>query len=79
MPEIKKLIENAKSRELVSIYGSIDTLSDIYKEIDDVIVEDPPFSIREGDIIKDGVNSDVDYLRSIMKDGKGWISKIEES
>ena len=79
LPEIKRLLSSAKSKELSSLYNSLDTLEDVYKEIDSLIVDNPPFSIREGDIIKDGVNSDLDYLRSIMRDGKGWISKIEES
>ena len=39
--------------------------------------DDPPFSLRDGGIIRDGYDQDVDYLRSIMKNGKGWIEEIE--
>ena len=78
LPELKELLKNCKSDELVRIYNNIDILEDICKLIDDSIVEDPPFIIREGGLIKDGFNSDVDYLRSIMNDGKGWIEKAAE-
>ena len=78
LPELKELLKNCKSEELVRIYNSIDLLEDICKLIDNAIVEDPPFIIREGGLIKDGFNGDVDYLRSIMNDGKGWIERAAE-
>ena len=78
VPEIKELLKEASVSELCKIREEMDSLEDIYKLIDDMIVELPPFSIREGGIIKDGVIKEVDYLRSVMRDGKGWIAKIEE-
>lgn len=78
LPELKELLKNCKSDELIRIYNNIDLLEDIYKLIDSSIVEEPPFIVREGGLIKDGFNSDVDYLRSIMNDGKGWIEKAAE-
>ena len=78
LPELKELLKNCKSEELVRIYDNVDMLEDICKRINDAIVEDPPFVIREGGLIKDGFNADVDYLRSIMNDGKGWIEKAAE-
>ncbi|MBR2024449.1 MAG: DNA mismatch repair protein MutS [Clostridia bacterium] len=78
IPEIKNLLYTVKDKELVDVRENLDTLEDIYSLIDDMIVELPPFSIREGGFIKDGYNKDVDYLRTVMTDGKGWISKIEE-
>lgn len=50
----------------------------IYNCIDRIIVEDPPFSIREGGIIKEGYNQELDELRSISKDGKSYIDQIEK-
>ena len=78
LPELKGLLKTCKSEELVRIHNNIDMLEDIRKLIDDAIVEEPPFIIREGGLIKDGFNSDVDYLRTIMNDGKGWIEKAAE-
>ena len=41
------------------------------------IAEDPPISLRDGGIIADGANEDIDYLRGIMRDGKNWVSDFE--
>ena len=78
LPEIKNLLFTVNTLELSQIRDELDTLEDIYKMIDETLVETPPCSIREGGFIKDGFNKDVDYLRSVMKDGKGWIAKIEQ-
>ena len=76
LPELRELLLSCKSDELVSICEQMDTLEDIYALINDSIDEDPPFSVREGGMIKEGYNRDVDYLRSVMTDGKGWIDRI---
>ena len=79
IPEIKNLLFTVNVPELCNIRDGIDSLEDICSYIDSMIIDLPPFSIREGGFIKDGFNSDVDYLRSIMSDGRGWIAKIEEN
>ncbi len=76
LPELRAFLEECHSDELVSICGSLDMLEDIYALISSSIVDEPPFLLREGGIIRDGYNSDVDYLRSVMADGKGWIEKV---
>ena len=78
IPQIKELLFSARAPELVYIRDNLDELLDIYNAIDKTIVENPPFSVREGGIIKDGAHQGVDTLRSIMTNGKDWISKIEE-
>lgn len=75
--EIKNQLPNAKSELLKEIYNSIDELKDIEDIIDKSIVEDPPFSVKEGGLIKPGFNKEVDYLNDIMKNGKGFIASIE--
>lgn len=79
IPDIKNLLFTAKSSELSTIRDEMDDLTDIYSAIDGMLVETPPFSIREGGMIKNGYSDDIDYLRGVMTDGKGWISKIEET
>ncbi|MBQ7353323.1 MAG: DNA mismatch repair protein MutS [Clostridia bacterium] len=78
IPEIKNLLYTVNTKELVNIRENLDPLDDIRNLIDDMIVELPPFSIREGGFIKDGFSQEVDKLREIMTDGKGWIERIEE-
>ena len=77
LPEIKELIAPCRSELIRQIYDGMDELSDLCELIDDAITEEPPFSVREGGFIKEGYNADIDYLRSIMKDGKRWISELE--
>jgi len=79
LPLVKALISSCGSDELRSTSNEIDDLSDVYELVNAAIVDDPPFSIREGGFIKEGYNSDVDYLRSIMQNSKDWIEKIEET
>lgn len=79
IPEIKEIIKDLPSERLNEIYMTLDELGDITDVICRAIVEDPPFSVREGGIINDGYDAGIDKLRSIMKDGKYWISKIEET
>ena len=78
IPEIKNLLFTVGVPELNCIRDNIDTLEDVSSLIDRMIVDLPPFSIREGGFIKDGFSREVDNLRTIMSDGRGWISKIEE-
>ncbi len=77
LPDTKKRLEEFSSPILSEIHNNLDTLEDICALIDKNISEKPPFSLREGEIIRDGANADVDELREIIRDGKGWISKIE--
>ena len=77
IPELKSLLSLCESRELLRIVGEIDELSDVRGAIDASIVADPPFSVRDGGMICDGYDKDVDYLRLVMSDGKNWIAKIE--
>ncbi|WP_410207923.1 DNA mismatch repair protein MutS [Fusobacterium sp.] len=73
-----------KSLEIVKILNGheifqidVKVLIDIYNMIEEAIVEEPPFSIREGGILKSGYNEDLDELRGISKDGKNYILEIE--
>ena len=77
-PEVKNLIADCKSEELKKIYENFDTLSDIHNLIQKSIKEDAPFSVRDGGIILEGYNTEVDHLRSIMTDGHTWIDSITQ-
>ena len=78
IPELKEHLRTCTSPELSRIYSSLDDLNDIYKAISAAIVDEPPFSVREGGMIRKGYNSDVDKLRSICEDGSAWIKQVAE-
>ena len=78
LPELKKLLALCRSERLSKIYSDLDTLEDLYRVIDGSIVDDPPFSVREGGFVKPGVNDQLDELRDIVANGKDYLSKLEE-
>lgn len=78
LPEIGILISELISPLLRSFYTGIDEMPDILNLIDRSIVDDPPMTIREGGIIKQGYDSELDELISISTDGKKWIAALEE-
>ncbi len=77
LPQIKSLIANSKSQMLQNLCNELDSLEDIYKLIDDAIVEEPPMLITEGGIIKKGYNAEIDELKNAMTDGKTWLVELE--
>ncbi len=76
---IKALLKNRHSAMLNDIGGEMDTLADLTQLIDSAINDDPPFSVREGGMIRDGFNSELDELRSIVSGGKGFLASIESA
>ena len=79
LPHIKTVLEDVHSEEIDSIKESFDVLADIESLITNSIKEEPETTIRDGNIIKDGFNEEVDRLRSAKTEGKGWIAQLEEA
>lgn len=77
LPQIKASLSDFNSALLKEINGSIDLLDDVLSLIDNSVCEDPPFSVREGGMIKDGFNAELDSLRDIVVNGKGYIAKVQ--
>lgn len=78
LPELKNLLMSANSDELRRIYEELDTLDDISDLIERSIMDEPPFSVREGGMIKDGFDPRVDEFRSIVLHGDEWKEQIAE-
>lgn len=74
---IKMLLQNVNSRMLKTIFGDIDPLEEIVELIKNAISEQPPATVREGGLIKDGYSEQVDLLRSDMNNGTGYLTDIE--
>ena len=77
LPQIRAFICSSDSSMLASIYAGIDEMPDICGLIERSIVEDPPMTIREGGVIKEGYDQDLDELISISRDGRKWIAALE--
>ena len=77
IPHIKTLMQDFRSPLLRSLYEELDELSDLQSMVARAIREDPPVSIRDGDIIRDGYHEEVDRYRKAKTEGKGWLAKLE--
>ena len=77
LPSLKAVLSSFKSGLLKEIYTGIDTLEDIRELIESSIDDEPPFSVREGGIIKKGYNSELDLLRTDMSDSTSVLARIE--
>lgn len=79
LPLVKQLLSSASSGMLKNCFAELDTLEDLSELIKTVIKEDAPFSVREGGMINEGYNEELDILRSDMTGGTAIISSIENA
>lgn len=79
LPMLLSCLSGVSSGLLTRCRDQIDPLTDVYDRINDAIVEDPPFLVREGGLIKEGYNADLDSMRSDMTDGKSIITSMENA
>lgn len=77
LPYIRQIIKDFKSPLLAKIYEDMDPLEDITELIRSAIVEEPPLAQKDGGIIREGYNSDVDKFRRSRTDGKKWLTELE--
>ena len=77
LPQLLTLLSQCASPLLQELTAGMDTLEDLWDELSRAIVDEPPFTVREGGMIREGYDRQVDYLREIMSGGKGSLSAIE--
>ncbi len=78
LPHIKTVLDGFSTEALMQIQDEIDGLEDVCRLIYDAIEDEPPISVREGGIIRDGYDETIDMLRSAKRDGKQWLAQLEE-
>ena len=71
LPGIKEILDK------INFYKNIETLDDLYELLEKSVFENPPLSIKEGNIIKDGYNEELDELKSLRKGGKDFVARFE--
>ncbi|MEA3362507.1 MAG: DNA mismatch repair protein MutS [Thermodesulfobacteriota bacterium] len=77
LPQLDDLLSPLQSHYVKELREQIDLLPELVSLLDQAIVDDPPFVLRDGGIIRDGYNEELDELRTISRDGKGWIAALE--
>ena len=75
LPHIRLLCSNFKSDLFQDFTQNLDPLEDVYQLIHSAIVEEPPISVREGGIFKNGFNEEIDHLRNAKTEGKNWLRR----
>jgi len=78
IPRVKMQFSNIEDSMLQSISGRLKLMIEVQERIEKCLIEDPPASIRDGGIIKDGFNGELDELRDIARNGKQYIAKIKD-
>ena len=77
LPHIRYILEEMQSELLKNIHDDMDPLEDLCTLVKDAIREEPPIAMKEGNIILDGYNEEIDKLRRAKSDGKEWLAKLE--
>ena len=77
LPPIKTLMSDFQSPLLKRLYEQLDTLDELYELIERSIAEEPPLTLHDGGILKEGYNEEVDRLRKAKTDGKSWLADLE--
>ncbi len=77
LPDLRALIAPLDSAMLAALREQMDDLPDLCALISRAIVDEPPFSVREGGLIREGYNADVDELRRVLYSGKDTVAAIE--
>ena len=77
LPPIKCLMQDFTTDLLKEIYEELDPLEDLCSLVETAITEEPPLAMKEGGIIKEGYNEEVDRLRAAKTEGKNWLAQLE--
>ncbi len=77
LPHLKTLLSELESPLLLEIQEDLDDLQDLYDLIERSIQEEPPITIRDGNMIRDGYHEEVDRFRKAKTEGRSWLAQIE--
>jgi DNA mismatch repair protein MutS len=77
VPRIKAKLAGRQSKLLGELEASLDLCPELRQQLESALVDDPPLALREGGIIREGHNADLDEFRSINRGGKEWIARFQ--
>ena len=78
MPKIKELLESINQIEIQNLGKELNPHQELYKLLEDRLLDNPPFTIKEGGMIKEGYNAKLDEIKDISNNSKKWIADFEE-
>ena len=77
LPSVRYILEEMQSELLQTLYQDLDPLEDLCQLIEHAIAEEPPIAMRDGGIIREGFDPEVDRLKKARTEGKTWLAKLE--
>lgn len=77
VPQIREIINKFKVQMLKNVCEDLQDVSELVSLLDKAIVDEPPISIRDGNIIKQGFDADLDEIRQVSRGGKDWIKSLQ--
>ena len=78
IPSLKEQLQNCETAFLRTLEESLDPLTELAELIDNAIHQEPPITVREGNLICDGYNEELDELREITGQGKNWMASLQK-
>jgi DNA mismatch repair protein MutS len=78
LPKLKQLVAPLETPMIAAVREGIDEMPEILDLLERSVVDDPPLTVREGGIIREGYDAELDRILSISRDGKSWIAALEE-
>ena len=79
LPALQLILERVSSPYLVDLMGRLCPCQEIVDLLEKSIADDPPTHLRDGGVLKDGYDAEIDQLRSLLRDGRGWITRLESA
>ncbi|UCE80519.1 MAG: DNA mismatch repair protein MutS [Methanobacteriota archaeon] len=76
---LKPILSKASARKLEELSAELVDVSDVVKLIEKSISDDPPLTLKDGGLIRDGFDADLDELRKTSREGKKWLADLERS
>ena len=78
LPQLEDLLAPWQSTYLQELRSAIAPLPELVERLEAALVDDPPFVLRDGGLLRDGFSEELDELRTIRREGKGWIAGLEQ-
>ena len=77
LPDLQMLLAGRRSAYLLDLFARLEPMPETATLLERAVVDDPPAHIRDGGVIRDGYDEEIDRLRSLLRDGRGWMARLE--
>lgn len=79
IPLLKQLLDQSKTETLKAIHDKLDELEKLVERVEDSISDEPPLSVSDGNVIREGFSPELDELRDLSTNAKTWIANLQKT